>query len=189
MMRPETLYWSMLEWKFDVERVDLILGNNVEYIGSMSRLPILALECSKGSHLEREPCQTEENLTFPGGKHGWNWLKFSWGNPDPLAHHFQWESLTRRSSTVSKHAKTPCLGWEVARFGEATKRERRGDTLTGKQNSSASRFHPPPPRVRGVWIPPSPPGDSASAKESTHKNSRVCTTHDLMSRQVHLNQL
>ncbi len=42
----------MLEWKFDVERLGVILGHNVEYTGSMSRLPILVLECSKGGHLE-----------------------------------------------------------------------------------------------------------------------------------------
>ncbi len=36
-----------------MERVAVILGHNVEYTGSMSRLPILVLECSKGSHLER----------------------------------------------------------------------------------------------------------------------------------------
>ncbi len=43
----------MLRWTFDVEHVDVILGNNGEYTGSMSRLPILVLECSKGGHLPR----------------------------------------------------------------------------------------------------------------------------------------
>ena len=38
----------MLRWTFDVERVDVILRHNLEYIVSMSRLPILAPECSKG---------------------------------------------------------------------------------------------------------------------------------------------
>ncbi len=37
---------------------------------------------------------------------------------------------------MSEHEKTLCPGCEVARFGEATKRERQGDNLTGKQNSS-----------------------------------------------------
>ncbi len=37
---------------------------------------------------------------------------------------------------MSKHAKKLCLGQEVARFSEAAKRERQGDNLTGKQNSS-----------------------------------------------------
>ncbi len=37
---------------------------------------------------------------------------------------------------MSKHAKTPCPGREVAVFGEAAKREQWGDNLTGKQNSS-----------------------------------------------------
>ncbi len=36
----------------DMELVDLILGHNLEYTGSMSRLPILVLECSKGRQLE-----------------------------------------------------------------------------------------------------------------------------------------
>ncbi len=35
-----------------MERVDVILGHNVEYTGSVSRLPILELECSNGGHLE-----------------------------------------------------------------------------------------------------------------------------------------
>ena len=30
----------------------MILGHNVEYMGSMSRLPTLVLEGSKGGHLE-----------------------------------------------------------------------------------------------------------------------------------------
>ncbi len=30
-----------------------MLGHKVEYTGPMLRLPILVLECSKGSHLER----------------------------------------------------------------------------------------------------------------------------------------
>ena len=42
----------------------MILGHNVQYTGSMSRLPILVLECSKGSHLERGACQTEEKFVF-----------------------------------------------------------------------------------------------------------------------------
>ncbi len=54
----------MLRWNFGVESVDVILGHNVEYTGSMSRLPILVLECSNRSQLEREPCQTEEKFGF-----------------------------------------------------------------------------------------------------------------------------
>ncbi len=34
-----------------------------------------------------------------------------------------------------RHAKTPCPGWEVATFRKAAKGERRGDSLTDKQNS------------------------------------------------------
>ncbi len=37
MTRPETLYWSMLKWNFDVGHVDMMLGHNVEYTGSISR--------------------------------------------------------------------------------------------------------------------------------------------------------
>ena len=36
-----------------MQRVDVILGHNVKYTGSMSRLPILVLGCTKGDHLER----------------------------------------------------------------------------------------------------------------------------------------
>ncbi len=58
------LYRNMLKWNFDVERVDVILAHNVEHTGSMSRLPILVLGCSKGSYPEREPCQTDEKFGF-----------------------------------------------------------------------------------------------------------------------------
>ncbi len=44
-----------------MERVDVILGHNVEYTGPMSRLPVLVPECF---HLEKEPCQTEEKFGF-----------------------------------------------------------------------------------------------------------------------------
>ncbi len=36
----------------------MILGHNVECTAAMPRLPILMLECSKGSHLERRACLT-----------------------------------------------------------------------------------------------------------------------------------
>ncbi len=44
----------------------MILGHNVEYTGSMSGMPILVPECSKGSHLEGEggACQTEKKFGF-----------------------------------------------------------------------------------------------------------------------------
>ncbi len=87
----------------------------------------------RGSHV-----QQNRNFTSSGGKSGWNWLKFLQKNPDPLAHHFHRDSLPRPSGAMSKHAKTLCLGWEVARFGEATKKEQLGDNLTGKQNSSTT---------------------------------------------------
>ncbi len=43
-------------------------GTHVEYTGSMSRLPILVLKCSKGGHLERDPCQTEWKFGLFRGK-------------------------------------------------------------------------------------------------------------------------
>ncbi len=52
-----------------------------------------------------------------------NRLKFSWKNSDSKADIFQWDSFPRPSGTMSKHAKNPCPGQEVATFGEATKRE------------------------------------------------------------------
>ncbi len=52
---------------------------------SMSRLSILVLECSKGSHLEGGHAKQNRNLAFSGGKSGWNWLKFSWNNLDAVA--------------------------------------------------------------------------------------------------------
>ncbi len=45
----------------------MILEHNVEYTGSMSRLPNLVLECSKGGHLEGGPNRTEKWL-FEGEK-------------------------------------------------------------------------------------------------------------------------
>ncbi len=47
-----------------MERVDVILGHNVQYIGSVSRLPILVLECSEGGQLEGGPCQTGLKFGF-----------------------------------------------------------------------------------------------------------------------------
>ncbi len=51
----------MWRWNFDMDCVDMILGHNVEYTGSVSRLPIWGLEWSNGSHLERGgmPIRTE----------------------------------------------------------------------------------------------------------------------------------
>ena len=46
---------------------DVILGHNVEYRGSKSRLPILVVESSKGSHLERRACQRGLKFDFLRG--------------------------------------------------------------------------------------------------------------------------
>ncbi len=123
---------NVLKWNFDVERVDVILGHNVEYTGSMSRMPILVLQSSKG---EEGHAKQDWNMAFWGGKSGWNGLKFSQKNPDPLAHHFHNVWFLGSSGAMRKHSKTLCPGWEVATFCEATKRERQGDTLTCQQNS------------------------------------------------------
>ncbi len=45
----------------------MILGHNVEYMASMSRLPILVLECSKGGHQERGVCQSRSKFDFCKG--------------------------------------------------------------------------------------------------------------------------
>ncbi len=52
----------------------MILGHNVEYTGSMSRLPNLVLECSIGGHLEGGPCQTGLKSGFLRGK---KWIKLA----------------------------------------------------------------------------------------------------------------
>ncbi len=36
MTAPPTLYWNMLRWNFDVERVAVILGHNVQYTATRS---------------------------------------------------------------------------------------------------------------------------------------------------------
>ncbi len=48
-----------------MECVAEILGHNVEYRAAM---PILVLECSKGTHLERRACQTTEIWLFEAVK-------------------------------------------------------------------------------------------------------------------------
>ncbi len=53
-----------------MERVDVILGHNVQYTGPMSRLPILVLECSKEGHLEGGHDKQNRNMAFSGGKSG-----------------------------------------------------------------------------------------------------------------------
>ena len=65
-------------------------------------------------------------------------MKFSWDNPSLQANHFHMVASPGSSGTMHRHAKTPCPGWEVATFREAAKRERQGDNLTGKQNSSTT---------------------------------------------------
>ncbi len=39
MTTPHALHWDILRWNFEVEHVDIILGHNVEYRGSLLWLP------------------------------------------------------------------------------------------------------------------------------------------------------
>ncbi len=55
-------------WNFGVKHVDVILGHNVEHTGSMSRLPILVLECSKGRLEGRAVPNRTEICLFEGVK-------------------------------------------------------------------------------------------------------------------------
>ncbi len=43
--------------RLEVEPVDVILGHNVEYRGSRSRLSILVLDCSEGGHWDYATCE------------------------------------------------------------------------------------------------------------------------------------
>ncbi len=58
-----------------MKHVDVILGHDVEYRDSMSRLPILVPECSKGSHMERVEIWLFEGVKLP---------EISWGNQPPF---------------------------------------------------------------------------------------------------------
>ena len=53
MSSPHTPYRNISTWNFAVEPTDVILRHNVQCRGSVSRLPILVLECSKRSQLRR----------------------------------------------------------------------------------------------------------------------------------------
>ncbi len=99
----------------------------------MLRLPILVLQCSKGSHLERGPGQTEEKFGIFGREMLMKLPDIFMEESELKGRHFQWDSFPRLSGTMSEHAKNLGLGREVARFGEGTKRERLGDNLTCQQ--------------------------------------------------------
>ncbi len=130
MTAPPTLHWNMLRWDFDMEHVDVMLGHNVEYIGQCESSQFWCWSAQKEATWRGGHAKQNRNMAFSGGKHGWNWLKFLQKNPDSLAHHFHRDSLPRTSGAMSKHPKTLCPGWEVARFGEAAKREQWGNNLT-----------------------------------------------------------
>ncbi len=82
----------------------MILGHNAEHTVSMSRLPILVLECSKGRHLETRPCQT--GLKF-GLFEGVNIDKI--GPENFMGESFQ-DSLPGSSGVMRKHSRTLCPG-------------------------------------------------------------------------------
>ncbi len=84
MTTPHVLHWNILRWNFDVEHVDMIHRNNVQY---------------------RVSAKEAENLAFSGGKRWWNRLKLSWNNSSPLAHHFHRVSLPGSSGAIRCHAK------------------------------------------------------------------------------------
>ncbi len=94
----------------------MILGHNVEYTGSMSRLPILVLECSKGGHLEGGACQTGLKSGFLRGKTWMKWPEIFMGQSQPPGQSFPHGCIPR------------VLRRSV--FREAAKRERRGDAFT-----------------------------------------------------------
>ncbi len=105
-MRYNGTFWDgILRWNFDVEHVDMILSHNVQYRASLSGLPILVPECSKGGHLEREACQRGWKFGFFRGQSWWNALKLSRYNPSPLTHHFHQASLSGFSGAMCYHAK------------------------------------------------------------------------------------
>ncbi len=124
----------MSRWTFRMECVDVTLGHNLECRGSMSRLPILVLQCSTGDHLKDKFV----NLAFWQDKSRCKGLKFSWGILTP-GHRFRGgDSLPRLCGPMRKSARTPCPGLEDARSCAATQRERNGDTLTCRPSAQRS---------------------------------------------------
>ncbi len=53
-----------------MEHTDVIFGHNIEHRGSMSRLHILVLECSKERQLERGACQAGLKFGILRGEKG-----------------------------------------------------------------------------------------------------------------------
>ena len=144
----------MLVWSVQI----VLLEHNVEYRGSKSRLPTLALQCSKGGHLERGACQRGLKFGLFSGYTLMILLEIFMesGQPGtPLPGEITPHALRR----TRKHSKTPCPGWEVAKFCEAAKGEWQGDTLMCRQNSlttvgksrgSPDRHHQQQQRVKAV---------------------------------------
>ncbi len=110
----------MLQWNFDVKRVDVILEYDVEYRGLMLVLPILVLQCGRGG---QPALQLPRRLYFHfwGGWSWWNWLKIFWEKSLLQASYFQGESLPRPNVAGHEHAKPISSGEDVARLCEFTK--------------------------------------------------------------------
>ncbi len=53
MTSLHTLSENTLVWNFDVKHVNVILGHNVVYRDVLLQLPILMLQCSRGSQTKR----------------------------------------------------------------------------------------------------------------------------------------
>ena len=92
---------------------DVILGHNVEYRGSVSVLPILLLQCSKGSQLKRVTegrglkfgfWRRQKMMKLPG-----NFMSQS-SPPDPPPPFISRGINPLPSGTVRKDTRIPCLG-------------------------------------------------------------------------------
>ncbi len=136
MTRPQTQYWSVLRWKFDV-------GCDSWAQCWVQRFKVQAAH--PGGRILKRKSPGEEGMPkgleiwlFEGVKVdeiAWN---FRGPIPAPQAQHFHRVLFPGCPGAMHKYAKTLCRGWGVGRFGETTKRERQGDTLTCKQNASTT---------------------------------------------------
>ncbi len=78
---PPILYWNVLRWNFEVERVDVRLGHNLEYRVECQGCPFWCPSAQKKATWRGGGGHTKQDwhLAFQGGKSGWNWLKFCGG--------------------------------------------------------------------------------------------------------------
>ncbi len=102
----EACWVGILTWNTKMWHLGTTLSTKVQFYNWVQR-PILVLECSKQDQLlDRTACQGDWKFGFFSGKCGWNWLKFSWNNPGPPAHHFHKDSLPGSSGTCFEHSST-----------------------------------------------------------------------------------